>query len=109
MRNYRVELEMDTVPMPHCLKGVIMAGKKKKTAKVIPSPPRPRKVVPAAKVEYDFATCTCGEKIKLEPGPILRTSDGIHFPVLVGVICPECHADVRLGGESKIISPPGYD
>jgi hypothetical protein len=86
-----------------------MAGKKKKSAKVIPFPSRPRKVVRAAKVEYSFATCTCGEKIKLEPGPVRQTSEGIHFPVLVGVICPKCHSEVRLGGESKIIPPPGYD
>jgi hypothetical protein len=85
-----------------------MAVKNKKTPKVIPFPSRPRKVR-AVKVEYRFATCTCGEKIKLEPGPARQTSEGIHFPVLVGVICPKCHSEVRLGGESKIIPPPGYD
>jgi hypothetical protein len=87
-----------------------MAAKKKRTAKVIPFPSRPRKVVRAARVDYRYATCTCGNKIKLEPGPVLQTREGIHFPVLVGVICPKCHAEVRLGSdESKIIPPPGYD
>jgi hypothetical protein len=85
-----------------------MAVKKKKNAKVIRLPVRPRKVR-AAKVEYRFATCTCGKKIKLEPGPVRQTSEGIHFPVLVGVICPKCHSEVSLGGASKIIPPPGYD
>jgi hypothetical protein len=86
-----------------------MAVRKKKTAKVIPLPTRPRKVVRAAKAEYGFATCTCGERIKLEPGPVLQISEGIHFPVLVGVICPKCTSEVKLGGASKIIPPPGYD
>jgi hypothetical protein len=86
-----------------------MAERKKKIAKVVHFPSRPRKVVRAVKVEYRFATCTCGGKIKLEPGPARQTSEGIHFPVLVGVICPKCHSEVRLGGESKIIPPPGYD
>jgi hypothetical protein len=86
-----------------------MQGKKRKLAKVIPLPVRRRKVR-AAKVEYRFATCTCGKKIKLEPGPLLQSSEGIHFPVLVAVRCPKCNAEVRLGSdESKIIPPPGYD
>jgi hypothetical protein len=85
-----------------------MSDKKKKPAKVIPLPTR-GKVVRAAKVEYGFATCTCGKKIKLEPGPVLQSSEGIHFPVLVRVICPKCNSEVKLGGTSKIIPPPGYD
>jgi rRNA maturation protein Nop10 len=85
-----------------------MAVKKKKAAKVIPFPSRPRKVVRAAKVEYRFATCPeCGNKIKLEPGPLLKSS-GLHF-VLVAVMCPKCHSEVRLGGETEIIPPPRYD
>jgi hypothetical protein len=86
-----------------------MAAKKKRTAKVIPFPSPPRKVVRAAKVEYSFATCTCGEKIKLEPGPLRQSSEGIRFPVLTAVICPKCHSEVSLGGASRIILPPGYD
>jgi hypothetical protein len=72
-----------------------MAGKEKKTATVIPFPSWPRKAVRAAKVEYLFATCTCGEKIKLEPGPVQQTSGGVHFPVLVGIICPRCHSEMK--------------
>jgi hypothetical protein len=87
----------------------IYGCQKQKNPKVIPFPSQPRKVVRAAKVEYHFVTCTCGERIKLEPGPALQTSEGIHFPVLVGLICPKCHADVRLGGTSKSSAPPGYD
>jgi len=94
-------------PSPE-IKFSLRLSKTKKT-KVIPFPSQPRKVVRAAKVEYHFATCTCGERIKLEPGPALQTSEGLHFPVLVGLICPKCYTDVRLGGESKIIPPPGYD
>jgi hypothetical protein len=87
-----------------------MAGKKKKTPKVIPFPSRPRKVVRAAKIEYSFATCTCGEKIKLEPGPLIQTREGIQFPVLVATICPKCHAEVKFNSDkSKIIPPPGYE
>jgi hypothetical protein len=60
--------------------------------------------------DYTYAACTCGNKIKLEPGPVLQTREGIHFPVLVATICPKCHAELRLGNdESKIIPPPGYD
>jgi hypothetical protein len=55
-----------------------MAEKKKTNAKVITFPSRPRKVVRAAKVEYSFATCACGKKIKLEPGP-LRLAKGFIF------------------------------
>jgi hypothetical protein len=75
------------------------AAKKKNpplTAKVVP----PRKVVRAVKVEDRFASCTCGEKIKLEPrGPVLKSSRGVHFPVLVAVICPKCGAEVRLDSD----------
>jgi hypothetical protein len=73
-----------------------MTDKKKKTGKVLPFPSRPRKVVRAAKVDYHFATCPeCGNKIKLEPGPLLQSSKGIHFPVLVGAICRKCNSEVR--------------
>jgi hypothetical protein len=62
-----------------------MAVKKKKPAKVIPFPSRLRKIVRAAKVDYHFAPCPeCGNKIKLEPGPLLQSSKGLHFPVLIG-------------------------
>jgi hypothetical protein len=85
-----------------------MAEKKKRTAKVLPFPSRPRKVVRAAKVDYEFATCPCGEKIKLEPGPLLQSSEGIQFPVLAGVICPKCNPEVRLGTDKSKIIPPHY-
>jgi hypothetical protein len=78
-----------------------MADKKKGTAKVIPFPSRPRKVVRAAKVEYSFATCTCSNKIKLEPGPLRQIIEGIPYPVLVATICPNCRAQVRLDSEDS--------
>jgi hypothetical protein len=87
----------------------MMADKKKKPAKVIPFPSRPRKIVRAAKIDYHFATCPeCGNKIKLEPGPLLQSSKGVHFPVLIGAICRKCNSEVRFDSDkSKLIPPPG--
>jgi hypothetical protein len=85
-----------------------MSDKKKKTDKVIPLPTRPKKAVRAV-ITYRFATCTCGEKIKLEPGPVLKSSKGLHSRVLVAVRCAKCNSHVELGGETGIIPPPGYD
>lgn len=67
-----------------------------------------RKVVHAVKVRGGFATCSqCGQKIKLElDGPVLRPpGSGVEYlPVLIGVICPHCKAEVRLDHPQTKIS-----
>lgn len=56
-----------------------------------------RKVVRAIKIGDGFATCPCGEKIRLQPdAPMLKSSEDSHFPELVAVRCPKCRAEVRL-------------
>ena len=49
---------------------------------------------------YGFATCVCGNKIKLEPeGPILKYGKREFLPHLIGVICRKCNREVRLDSD----------
>jgi hypothetical protein len=66
----------------------------------LPKNARLRKVVRAVKIADGFATCPCGKKIRLQPdGPILKSGKREFLPVLVGVICPKCGAEVRLDSD----------
>jgi hypothetical protein len=57
-------------------------------------------IVRAVRIEGGFATCVCGNKIKLQPdGPTLKSGKREFLPVLVGVICPKCGAEVRLDSD----------
>jgi hypothetical protein len=75
-----------------------MAAKKKTAKEYLPISAKKS----GACGQSSFAACACGEKIK--PEPLLRSSDGMHFPVLAG---PRCHSEVSLAGASKIVPPPG--
>ena len=60
-------------------------------------------IVRAVKIEGGFATCVCGNKIKLEPeGPILKYGKREFLPI--GVICRKCNREVRLDDERIKIS-----
>ena len=62
-------------------------------------------IVRAVKIEGGFATCVCGNKIKLEPeGPILKYGKCEFLPHLIGVICRKCNREVRLDDERIKIS-----
>ena len=57
-------------------------------------------IVRAVKIEGGFATCVCGNKIKLEPeGPILKYGKREFLPHLIGVICRKCNREVRLDSD----------
>lgn len=49
------------------------------------------------------AKCPCGETIALpyENCPIFRYKEEVWYPLLVGVRCPNCRAEVRLDGEGR--------
>jgi hypothetical protein len=67
--------------------------------------PAPSWEIVRRKIEGGFATCVCGNKIKLEPkGPILKYGKREFLPHLVGVICPKCNREVRLDDERTEIS-----
>ena len=69
----------------------------------LPKNPRLRKIVRAIEVKDGFAICPCGKKIKLEPeGPILKSGKREFLPVLVGVICPKCGAEIRFDQDERI-------
>jgi hypothetical protein len=54
-------------------------------------------IVRAVKIQGGFATCVCGNTIKLEPeGPILKYGKREFLPHLIGVICRKCNREVRL-------------
>ena len=60
-------------------------------------------IVRAVKIEGGFATCVCGNKIKLEPeGPILKYGKREFLPI--GVICRKCNREIRLDDERIKIS-----
>jgi hypothetical protein len=62
-------------------------------------------VVRVVKIEGGFATCVCGNRIKLEPeGPILKYGKREFLPYLVGVICRKCNREIRLDDERIKIS-----
>jgi hypothetical protein len=66
----------------------------------LPKNPRSRKVVRAVKIADGCATCPCGKKIRLQrDGPILKSGKREFLPVIVGVICPKCGAEVRLDSD----------
>ena len=60
-----------------------------------------KRVVDAVRVTADHATYPCGEVSALadpdDSPPALRGGKIVYLPQLVGVECPKCGAEVRLG------------
>jgi len=62
-------------------------------------------IVRAVKIQDGFATCICGNKIKLEPeGPLLKHGKREFLPHLIGGICRQCNREIRLDDERIEIS-----
>jgi hypothetical protein len=76
-----------------------------KSKKDVDRPAPSWEIVRAVKIEGGFATCVCGNRIKLEPeGPILKYGKREFLPHLVGVICRKCNREIRLDDERIKIS-----
>jgi hypothetical protein len=57
-----------------------------------------RKIVSALRVEKNYATCPCGERIKLEAKvlPVKVGNNTYRVTPLVAVICPKCRSAVKV-------------
>jgi hypothetical protein len=57
-----------------------------------------RKIVRALAVERNYATCPCGERIKLETKvlPVKVAEDTYRVTHLVAIICPKCRSGMKV-------------